>query len=68
MKRKIYWNMCLVALFSMVVATLVTTWLFCRDLQEQMQLAVRTEVRYLESAVEVSGKESCASGQPGRRQ
>ena len=60
MKRKIYWNMCLVALFSMVVATLVTTWLFCRDLQEQMQLAVRTEVRYLESAVEVSGKEYLA--------
>ena len=60
MKRKIYWNMCLVALFSMVVATLVTTWLFCRDLQEQMQLAVMTEVRYLESAVEVSGEDYLA--------
>lgn len=57
MKRKIYWNMCLMALFSMVVATLVTTWLFCQDLQEQMQQAVTTEVRYLESAVEVSGEE-----------
>ena len=57
MKRKIYWNMCLMALFSMVVATLVTSWLFCQDLQEQMQQAVTTEVRYLESAVEVSGEE-----------
>lgn len=55
MKRKIYWNMCLVALFSMVMGTLLTVWLLSRDLQEQMRLAVATEVRYLESAVEVSG-------------
>ncbi len=57
MKRKIYWSMCLVALFSMVVGTLMTTWLFCRDLQTQMQQAVVTEVRYLKSAMEVSGED-----------
>lgn len=57
MKRKIYWSMCLVALFSMVVGTLGTTWLLCRDLQEQMQRDVATEVRYLEAAVELSGQE-----------
>lgn len=56
MKRKIYWNMCLVALFSMALGTLLTTWLLCHDLQKQMRQAVATEVRYLESAVEVSGE------------
>lgn len=57
MKRKIYWNICLVALFSMVLATLLTTWMLSRDLQSQMKLAVVTEVRYIESAMEVSGKD-----------
>lgn len=57
MKRKIYWNMCLVALFSMVVGTLITTWLLCQDLQEQMRRDVAAEVRYLEAAVELSGQE-----------
>lgn len=56
MKRKIYWNMCLVALFSMVLATLLTTWMLSRDLQAQMRQAVATEVRYIESAMEVSGQ------------
>lgn len=60
MKRKIYWNMCLVALFSMVMGTLLTVWLLSRDLQEQMRMAVATEVRYLESAVEVSGADYLA--------
>ena len=43
MKRKIYWNMCLVALFSMVLATLLTTWMLSRDLQAQMRQAVVTD-------------------------
>ena len=60
MKRKIYWNMCLVALFSMVLGTLLTTWLLCNDMQKQMRQAVITEVRYLESALEVSGKDYLA--------
>lgn len=56
MKRKIYWNMCLVALFSMVLATLLTTCLISGDLKAQMKQAVATEVRYIESAMEVSGQ------------
>lgn len=56
MKRKIYWNMCLVALFSMVFATLVATWMLSRDMQEQMKQSVATEVRYMESAMELSGE------------
>ncbi len=54
MKRKIYWNICLTALLAMVLGTLVATVLLCRDLQTQMRQSVRTEVRYLESAMEVS--------------
>lgn len=56
MKRKIFWNICLVALFSMVLATLLTTWMLSGDLQAQMKQAVMTEVRYIESAMEVSGQ------------
>lgn len=57
MKRKIYWNMCLVTLFSMILATLLTTWLISGDLQAQMKQAVATEVRYIESAMEVAGQD-----------
>lgn len=57
MKRRIFWDMCFVALISMVLGTLVTVWLLGRDLQQQMEQAVTTEVRYLESAMEVSGRE-----------
>lgn len=56
-KRKIYWNLCLVALLTMVVSALITTLLLCQDLQTQMRQAVMTEVRYLESAMEVSGED-----------
>lgn len=57
MKRRIYWNICLAALFSMVLSVLLVTGLFCRDLQTQMRQTVMTEARYLESAMEVSGEE-----------
>ena len=56
-KRKIYWTLCLVALLTMVVSALITTLLLCQDLQTQMRQAVMTEVRYLESAMEVSGED-----------
>lgn len=57
MKRKIYWNICLMALLSMVLGTLVTTALLCRDLQKQMRQSVHTEVRYLASAMETAPEE-----------
>lgn len=56
-KRKIYWNLCLVALLAMAVSALITALLLCQDLQTQMRQSVVTEVRYLESAMEVSGAE-----------
>ena len=55
MRKKIYWSICLTALLSMVVATLLTAWLLCRDMQTQMRRSVATEVRYLEAAMETSG-------------
>ena len=57
MKRKIFWNMCRVAWFAMVLATLLTTGLMCLELQHDMKQTVMTEVRYLSSAIEVSGSE-----------
>lgn len=54
MKRKIYWNICLAALFSMVLSVLIAAWLLSRDMQTQMRQAVATEVRYLESAMEAA--------------
>ena len=56
-KKKIYWNLSLVALLAMVVSALITALLLCQDLQTQMRQAVMTEVRYLESAMEVSGED-----------
>lgn len=60
MKRKIFWNMCLVAVFSIVLASLVIAGLMSRDFQTQMKQSVMTEVRYIESAVEVSGQDYLA--------
>ena len=57
MRRKIYWNMCLVALLSLILATFVTTGLFYRDLQTQMEKEVATEVRYIQSAMEMGGSD-----------
>lgn len=56
-KRTIYWNVCLAALLTMVVSALITALLLCQDLQTQMRQSVMTEVRYLESAMDVSGAE-----------
>lgn len=57
MKRKIFGSICMVALFSMVLATLFNTWILSRDMQTQMKRAVETEVRYLESAMDTAGAE-----------
>ncbi len=56
MKQKIFWNMCRVALFAMVLATLLTTGFLCLELNREMRYTVVTEMRYLESAMEVSGE------------
>lgn len=54
-KKTIYWNVCLAALLTMVISALITALLLCQDLQTQMRQSVMTEVRYLESAMDVSG-------------
>lgn len=59
-KRKIYRNLCLVALLAMALSALITALLLCQDLQTQMRQSVMTEVRYLESAMDVSGEEYLA--------
>lgn len=56
MKRRIYKNMCMVALLSIILSTLITTWMFSQDLQTQMRTSVNTEVRYIEAAMEASGE------------
>lgn len=48
--------MCIVALLSIVLSTLLTTWMFSQNLQTQMRTSVNTEVRYIEAAMEVSGE------------
>lgn len=55
MKRKIYWNMCLTALFTIVVSALLITMIHYRSLEEQMRREVMAEARYAESALELSG-------------
>ena len=44
----------------MAVSALITALLLCQDLQTQMRQSVMTEVRYLESAMEVSGEDYLA--------
>ena len=46
-KRKIYWNLCLVALLTMVVSALITALLLCQDLQTQMRHSVMTHLGLL---------------------
>ncbi len=44
----------------MALSALITALLLCQDLQTQMRQSVMTEVRYLESAMDVSGEEYLA--------
>lgn len=52
MKSKIYHNICLMAVITMVLVTMVTAFLFCVDLQKQMKQEVKAELRYLSAAME----------------
>lgn len=55
MRRTIFRSMCGMALLAMVLAAFLITGLMCLESQNGMKEAVKTEVRYLSSAVEVSG-------------
>lgn len=61
MKRKIYWNICLMAMFSMAAAILLMAWILNRNLQAQMRQSVQTETRYLEAALEKAGPDFLSS-------
>ncbi len=57
MRRKIYWNICLAALFSMILATVLTSVLVWRSATKQMESEVRREAQYLKAAIELSGQD-----------
>lgn len=54
MKQRICKNMCMVAFLSIALSTLLTAWIFSRNLQTQMHKSVNAEVHYIEVAMEVS--------------
>jgi len=55
MRRKIYWNMCLIALFAIILSALVTTGVYYKNLQEQMRREVVAEAHYLEAGIDMGG-------------
>ena len=55
MKRKIYWNMCLMALVAIFLSACMTTAVYYRNLEEQMRRDVVTEAHYLEAGLELAG-------------
>ncbi|MEG0565132.1 MAG: hypothetical protein RR590_02770, partial [Hungatella sp.] len=55
MKKKIYWNLCLIALVAVVLSSALTTVIYYRNLETQMKREVITEARYLEVGIELSG-------------
>lgn len=57
MKRKIYWNMCLIAFVAIVLSSVMATVIYYRNLERQMKEEVVTEARYIESGMELSGEE-----------
>lgn len=56
MKRTIYWNICLMALISLVLGTVTTVLFMEQDLQRHMRQEVRVETEYLRAAVETTGQ------------
>lgn len=59
-KRKIYWNLCLVALLPWQYLRCLSTAPLPGSADPERQ-SVMTEVRYLESAMDVSGEEYLAA-------
>lgn len=55
MRRRIYWNMCLMALLAIVLSAVMTTIVYYDNLEEQMHQEVVSEAHYLEAGIEVAG-------------
>ncbi len=57
MKKKIYRNMCLIALVAILLSSVMSTVVYYNRLEMQMKQEVVTEARYIQSGMELSGKE-----------
>ena len=55
MKRKIYWNMCLMALLAVILSAVMATLVYYRNMADEMRREIVTEARYLEAGIELSG-------------
>ena len=55
MKRKIYWNMCLIALLAVLLSSVLTTVVYYNNLEQQMRRDVVTEAHYLEAGLDMVG-------------
>ena len=55
MKRKIYWNMCLVALAAIVLSSLMAILVSYNREEKQMKQEVVTEANYVKTALEFYG-------------
>ena len=57
MKKKIFWDTFVIALFGVLAAVLAVTYLMYREMYTNMEQEVRTEARFLSEAVRGEGKE-----------
>lgn len=57
MKKKIYWNMCLLVMVAVALSSVITALVFYNKLETQMRYEVMTEAGYLEAGMEAKGAE-----------
>lgn len=55
MKKKIYWNMCLIVLVAILLSSVMSTVVYYNRLEAQMKQEVIIEARYLQSGMELLG-------------
>lgn len=67
MKKKIYWNMCLIVLVAILLSSVMSTVVYYNRLEDQMKQEVITEARYLQSGMELLGDQylTALSGKVG---
>ena len=57
MRKKIFKNMCLLALVTILLSSLLVTVVYYVSSDSRMKTEVREEARFLRGAVELSGEE-----------
>ena len=55
MRKKIFKSMCLTALLTILLSSLLITVVYYGDFESRMKSEVRAETDYIKSAVELSG-------------